>query len=100
MKIKQGVSMLGIKPEIVPALLAVDRIYRDLGHTAVITSCTEGNHSEISRHYLGMAIDIRVRQLKPGDAKKVAAQLRVDLGPEYFVYEHSTHIHIGYKPRR
>ena len=59
--IKAGVSVRGIRPEIVLAFVIVQPIARSFGVDAVITSCTEGSHSEGSLHYTGQAIDVRTR---------------------------------------
>lgn len=96
MKIKPGASVQGLKPEILIALIAADRVWRDHGKVLVITSGTDGKHSRTSRHYIGMAADLRTRYFNCTTKKLATKALRDSLGPEYKVVPHSTHLHIQF----
>ena len=63
MKIKKGVSLIGLRLVMRPVLIEADRIWDDLGQELVITSCTDGTHSPGSLHYYGYAVDLRTRYL-------------------------------------
>lgn len=62
-KIKSGVSIRGIQPEMFIAYSIVADHFHQNGITCVITSATEGRHEKASLHYIGHAIDLRTRDL-------------------------------------
>ena len=96
MKIKEGVKANGLRPEILLAIIIADKIWSDNGQNLVITSITDGTHSANSRHYIGMAVDFRTRYFDESTKKAVFDELKSDLGPEYKVVWHSTHIHVQF----
>jgi len=96
MIIKKGVRMLGLKPEILVALIVCDRIYTENGQTLVVTSAVDGKHSKKSKHYLGLAIDTRTRYFSLSTLVRVGKQIREALGSEYYVIIESNHIHIQF----
>jgi hypothetical protein len=93
-------------PEILLALWVAERVYEEMGADEfVVTSVTDGRHSQNSRHHCGHAADIRIWTLPsdPGQADTtstsssvIEAARRIDhrLGPRYYVEVESTHIHI------
>ena len=93
MQIKKGVKANGMKPEILLAIMVADKIWSDNGQSLVITSITDGTHSAKSRHYIGLAVDFRTRYFDESTKKAVFDELKADLGSEYVVVWHSTHIH-------
>ena len=100
MKIKSGVSVLGLKPEILVALQVAERIWSDYGHVLVLTSGTEGDHQYNSDHYKGLAVDLRNRFFTGEQKVMVTNDLRESLGSEFSVIVHYTHIHISYVGNR
>lgn len=98
MKIKPGVSILGIRPEMLVALEVANDVYKDHDCDLVVTSCTDGTHSRGSRHYSGLAIDIRTRNLVESEIPQVHQRIRDDLGSSFDVILESTHIHIEFDP--
>ena len=64
MRLKHGVRLLGVKPEMVVALLVADTMYKKAGSEMWVTSLVDGKHSRTSRHYLGYAGDLRTRNLR------------------------------------
>ncbi len=107
--IEEGVS---IRPAITIIILAVMARFEEMGAPyCMITSACEGKHGENSLHYEGLALDFRIRHLRDPHssdednvalvkqrAEQVAAHLREDLGDQYDVVLHSTHIHIEFDP--
>ena len=100
LRIKPGVGVGGLRPEIVLAIQVFYSCYSvlDKDGEAVITSCTEGKHMRGSRHYVGLAFDGRIRTLKEGQPEMLADMLRECLTKEYDVVLESTHIHVEYDP--
>jgi len=98
MKFKSGVSQLGVSSEILLALMVANDVYKDHGTDMVCTSITDGMHSVGSRHYSGLACDLRIRNLPDGAAPEVKDQIAENLGEHYDVILESTHIHIEYDP--
>lgn len=98
MRTKPGVSILGVKPEMIYALVAAEPIvkrYTDKG--LVITSCVEGKHSKkTSKHYVGYGVDIRSRDIAEEFREEVAQKISEALGPEFYVAFEKDHFHISF----
>jgi len=95
-------SPKGIQPEILFAVMVAQSVWLALfpNIPLVITSITDGKHSDNSLHYDGQAIDLRTRNLPHENSAKIAGnQIKECLGAEYDVIIHSTHIHIEYQPK-
>lgn len=97
--IKPGVKAKGLQPEILLAIQEAREVYRNFGATLVVTSLLDGQHSEDSLHYKGLAVDIRIRNLDERVWAVVAEQISKALGPEYDVVLESDHIHIEFDPK-
>lgn len=100
--IKAGVTLLGLQPQMVIALMAVHAIYEKRGATLVITAGNDGRHSETSEHYGGRALDFRTNNLPdpPKDGVDIAGELANALGRDYQVLFEGDHLHVAYKPKR
>lgn len=96
MKIKNGVVLAGLKIEMRPVLIKADKIWKNAGQELVITAGLEGEHSAGSLHYYGDAVDLRTRYFGGDTKREVAASLKKELGSEYDVIVHKTHIHVEY----
>lgn len=96
MKIKQGVSIKGLRPEMLLGIYIVDPIIESYGQEAVITSCTDGKHKKGSRHYIGLASDFRTWTLD--SPEKCVRAMQEALGNEFDVILETDHIHIEYDP--
>ncbi len=96
MKIKDGATIAGLDIRMRPALIAADKIWKDLGQELVITSGLDSTHSAGSLHYYGRALDFRTRYFCENDRHLAAVKLRKEAGEQYDVVEHSTHIHIEF----
>lgn len=97
MRMKSGISVQGLKPEMLIALMVAEETYTFHGYSMVLTSGTEGKHSKASRHYIGMAIDLRTRYFgSPAEKRLILKDLREALGSEFVVVSHKTHFHIQF----
>jgi hypothetical protein len=100
-RVKEGVNLCGLKPEMVPAMLACYDVLGGVpGDGFTVTSAVDGKHSKGSRHYVGLAFDVRTRHIvqsaRGGYARDIAARLTT----QYDVVLESDHIHIEYDPER
>lgn len=94
-----SVSFRGVQPQILLALIRADAISTGQGWGEIwITSCCDGKHMEGSKHYEGLAVDLRTRHLSPNDRLRFASLLARALGPEYDVVLEPTHLHVEYDP--
>ncbi len=109
-KIKPGVNMRGLQPEILPVI----DVYRDLASRhrfeAWITDAVAPRDNP-SFHPEGLALDLRrpdrvvlpngeAAFIDPAFAEQVAEELQADLGGQYDVVLETTHIHTEFDPDR
>jgi hypothetical protein len=100
MIIKAGVRLLGIRPELVVAILVCESVYRDNSTEMWITSCVEGTHIRASKHYTGCAFDIRTSNLSSKNPPQAMADLiRSRLGEDFDVVLEKDHIHVEFDPK-
>lgn len=99
MNLKPGISIRGIRPEVVLALSVAREVFMNVGAELTITSCTEGRHSRGSRHYTGLAADLRTRHLPHAKLEQIVPLLKQKLGAEFDVVLEADHIHIEYDPK-
>lgn len=103
--LKDGVTVGGVKPEAVLAMMVVAGVYQNMGHKHTITSVTDGKHKTGSLHYSGFAFDNRTwaddsgTQLPDADKEKLAQAIRKALGSEFDVVVEKTHIHVEFDPK-
>jgi len=100
MRIKPGVRVHGIRPEIVLALMVAESIYQSHGAEVVVTSGIDGQHKRGSKHYAGQAVDVRIWNLPDSvPAETVRAEIAEALAGDYDVVLESDHIHIEFDPK-
>ena len=99
LSLKTGVRVLGIRPELLLAVIVAERAYAEAAADCVITACVDSKHSRGSLHYSGAAVDLRTNNLHPGEADKIIARLRACLGADFDVLLESDHIHIEFQPK-
>jgi hypothetical protein len=80
------------------ARLIAAHIWRQHGQELVVTSSSDGEHTDGSRHYVGDAEDYRTRYFDAPTQAKVAEELRERLGSEYRVILEPTHCHVQWSP--
>jgi uncharacterized protein YcbK (DUF882 family) len=95
--LKLGVSLKKLQSQMAAAIPMVAAVYAKYKYDTVITSGDDGKHSMNSLHYVGRALDFRIRHVKSDDIGPIAAELRQAL-PGYDVVRETTHIHIEYDP--
>lgn len=98
MQLKPGVSLLGLRPELTVAIMAAQEVCRELGVGLVLTSVGDGTHSRGSRHYSGLAFDMRRREMADAEAARARDMLADRLGADFDVILEATHIHVEFDP--
>lgn len=98
-KIKPGVKITGMKPEMILGLMAATEAYREMGYDTIVTSVMDGTHKVGSRHYSGLAVDLRIRHMERGKAAEVRDKIHEAVGLWYDVILENSHIHIEYDPK-
>lgn len=99
MRLKPGVSIAGLRPELAIALHIAEAVYEDHGSELVITAGTDGTHSPGSLHYVGLAVDLRTTNVPSGRLDSIVNGLRDALGAEFDVVKESDHIHLEFQPK-
>lgn len=102
MRLKQGVRVLGIRPEMMIALIVADTIWARQGVELVVTSAIDSTHTRSSEHYTGCAVDLRTRDLP--DKAKAVRDLKDALGDDYDVILEAEglpneHCHVEFDPK-
>ena len=91
------VNGVSVKHEICAAMDVIDQLHLLVtGRDAEFTSIVDGTHRERSRHYSGLAVDLRQWYLD--DIPAFVKELKRQLGPRYQVIPEQSHIHIEYDP--
>ena len=98
MKLKKGVKLRGVQPQIALAMVVADQVYRDFDAVLVVTSVCDRRHSSTSLHYSGNAFDCRISNV-PNAAAAVADTIKNRLGYEFDVVLESDHIHVEWQPK-
>lgn len=94
----KSVILAGLDIRMRPALKAADRIWTKHGKELVITCGLNGCHSAGSLHYYGRALDLRINYFSEYEKHDVFNELVKDLGSDFDVVLHTTHIHVEYDP--
>lgn len=100
MRLKPGVRLLGLQPQMLVALMVAEGIYTKHSTELVVTSGVEASHSRASKHYAGCAVDIRSRTLVGASAAEVASEISEALGDDYDVVVEKDHLHIEWEPKK
>ena len=99
--LKKGVTVRGIRPEMVFGHTIVCAVYASHDLDVIVTSATDGVHSYASKHYDGAAIDYRTRHITAtGLKERIVGEAQAALGPDFDVILEDTHLHVQWKPRR
>lgn len=100
MKIKKGVKLIGMSVQTLLAVTIAQETARIFSkdYRITLTSVSDGVHSKGSSHYVGNAIDIRIKDMF-FDIITFAKMLKQALGDNYDVVKEIDHIHIEYQPK-
>ncbi len=96
MKLKDGVSEIGLQLVMRKVKIAAGKIWKLYGQECVETSGTEGEHSDGSLHPFGYALDFRTNYFTSQQKHLAVLELRSALGLNYNVIEEPDHIHVEY----
>lgn len=94
--LKEGVRLLGIRPELVIAIVITGDVYESFGESLVITSVVDGQHMRASLHYVGAAFGARLPSRNPDALRQRLAEA---LGADFDVVLEETHIHVEWQPK-
>ncbi len=99
MRLKSGVKINSLQPQMVVGMVVIDSIMDDPRCPEfVITSGCDGQHSIKSRHWTGNAIDMRTRDFSTAELRdEIVAKIRKAL-PDFDVCLEDTHLHVEYDP--
>ena len=96
MRLKPGVRIHGIKPEVLFALNVLESIWP----TELVVTCgMEGKHGRGSLHYVGYAVDVRTRDLEPEELAALVSVAKDSLGQDFDVVLEKTHLHVEFQPK-
>ena len=98
--LKPGVRVAGLRPEILLAVVAAERVCAEMGVDCVVTACVDGVHQAGSLLYCGLAVDLRSRDFRPGDVEKAIARIKQCLGADYDVVLENDHIHVEFDQKQ
>lgn len=99
MELKPGVSLAGMRPELLLGIIVSQEVFRDYGFPLTITSVTDSHHSPGSLHYLGVAADFRTRDIPKTTLVALVGVLRSRLGPDFDIIPEPDHLHIEFQPK-
>jgi hypothetical protein len=100
LKFRKTVQPLGLRPELLLALISVDGYFTSEGLDWYITSGSEGAHSPSSLHYAGSAVRIDIIEAEEEDFFGYAADLSDILPNDYNVVAEMSYITLEYSPRK
>ncbi len=98
--LKPGVRITGLRPELVLALVAIERAFQEAGYECVVTSGIDSKHSTGSMHYSGSAVDLRTRHVPAQDLPNLVTRIRECLGEDFDVVLETDHLHAEFQPKR
>lgn len=101
MKLKPGVRLTDLSPQMVLAAMVIDGLYGDV--ECVITSANDSKHGVNSWHYKGRALDFRTKTYL-GDKQALRDEIKASLGQDFDVVleavgEDNEHLHVEYDPK-
>lgn len=96
----KSVNLNGLEWPIVHALSTALFVYTTHKLDLTLTSAKDGIHMPKSKHYDGMAIDLRIKNIPHKEiTKSIVQELKNLLGETYDVVLESDHIHIEFDPK-
>jgi hypothetical protein len=105
LSIKSGVTLSGLKSEVILAALVMDQVYTQYGiNDCVITCGLDGKHIRSSKHYIGHALDFGIKKdnnnyLDSHTIEKLAEVSQKRLGDDFDIIVEQNHIHCEFDPK-
>ncbi len=99
MRLKENVRPSGLRTEMLLAIFIAAEVWKEYDRELVVTSLNDSKHSHGSKHYSGLAADLRTRYFEKEIVADVALELQERVGKDYDVVVEKTHIHIEYHPK-
>jgi hypothetical protein len=102
---KPGVWFDYLRPEITGCFPGLNILWAKIAkQDCVITAAADGRHKDGSLHYVGLAIDLRSKNLAPELKRRLLLELRTFFGPRYDIILESEgkaaeHYHLEYDPK-
>ena len=90
MKLKPGASLDGAQPVLLDGLSRLDALWLKHGMELTVTAGTDGKHMAGSKHYDGLAADLRF---------PLRDEIKAALGPGWDVVWEKDHIHVENDPK-
>ena len=90
MKLKPGVCLDGSQAKLLEGLAALDALFSAHDLELVVTAGQDGKHMAGSKHYVGLAVDIRF---------PLRDEIRAALGPGWDVVWEKDHVHLEWDPK-
>ena len=100
MRLKAGVRLTDLKPQLIIVLMIIQYVYEQLNDTElVITSIDDSIHHPGSLHPSGFAADIRTNSLPKNLIPKVQQEIKERITEEFdFIFE-VDHYHVEWDPK-
>ena len=101
LSIEKGVSLLGLKPEMIIGIMIVRDAFLEVGYNCIILPCSEPDIPKIqSMHSCGCAIDFSTTHIEDkDDIGKIINIIFDNFGSEFMAKKYDTHIHVEWRPR-
>ena len=102
LRIKSGpgaARVWGLQPAMILAAMVCDAVMGKRGKDAVITCGIDGKHMAGSKHYVGLAFDMRTAELAASERELVKQEIKSALGGDYDVVLEGDHLHLECDPK-
>lgn len=99
---KKGVDYQALEPVCKIAVNQLVPVFNKFGYGLTVTSTTDGKHSRSSLHYLGLAFDIRSREIKSANLGQLITAMKQKLQAldrRFQVIVESNHLHVEFDRR-
>jgi len=111
MRLKEGVKLTGLAPQMIVATVIANDEWKKLAAFTVPlatdmvwTSCNDRRHSYGSKHYAGDAVDVRTKTLARDKVRRFVDTVAANCGAEFDVVLEdfngvNEHMHMEYHPK-
>ena len=105
MRLKAGVKLAHLSPQMALGAAIVAAVYSRFGVECVVTSANDSKHSQRSKHYVGDALDFRTKQATlDGREEDLREEVKAALGDDFDVVledvgTDNEHLHVEYDPK-